>query len=68
MGNFDGANVSPYCREMAVVKDEMNSLKIYPVFWLVCQFMFLQPLYSMREFFLCGQGLNWQEHFYYISY
>ena len=55
-GCFDGANVGPCCREMAVVKDEVNSLEVYPVFWLVCQFMFLQPLYAMREFFCVGKG------------
>lgn len=43
-GCFDGANVGPYCREMAVVKDEVNSLEVYSVLWLVCQFMFLPPL------------------------
>lgn len=50
-GCFDGANVGPYCREMAVVEDEVNSLEVYPVLWLVCQFVFLQPLYATREFF-----------------
>lgn len=52
---FDGANLGCYCREMAVVKDEVNPLKVYPVFWLVCQFIFLQPLYAMRDFLCVGK-------------
>lgn len=45
-------SVGPHCREKAVVKDEVNSLKVYLVLWLLCQFMFLQPLFAMRDFFV----------------
>lgn len=49
-------SVGPCCRETAVVKDEINSLKVYLVLWLLCQFMFLQPLFAMRDFFCVGKG------------
>lgn len=56
-GCFDGADVSLCCRAMAVIKDGVNSLKDYLSFWLLCQFMFLQPLYATRAFFVCvGKG------------
>lgn len=53
---FNGTHVGPNCRETAVVEDEGNSLRAYPVLWLFCQFVFLQPLYAMREFFCVGKG------------
>lgn len=33
---LSGSNMGPYCREIAVAKDEPNSLKVYPVLCLVC--------------------------------
>jgi len=54
-GCFNGADVGPCCREMAVVKDEVISLELYPVLCLVCQFMVLQPLYAMREVFVVAR-------------
>lgn len=45
-------SVGPYCRETAVVKDKVNSLKVYLVLCLLCQFMSLQPLFAVRDFYV----------------
>lgn len=57
-GCFDGANVCPYCREMAVVKDEVNSLKVYPCSLVGLSVHVSPATLGNEQFFLCGQGLN----------